>query len=431
MILATFGLLGKAHDFESDGLYYNITSLSELTVSITYKGDSYHSKEYSGVVTIPSTVIYNNNTYSVTSIGYRAFYECSSLTSVTIPESVTTIGMWAFESCSGLTSVTIPEGVTTIVDCAFENCNNLTSIIIPESLTSVGYEAFSGTAWYNSQPDGVVYAGKVLYKYKGIMPKNTSLKVEEGTKGIAGGAFWGCSGLTSISLPEGITSIDDYAFTECDNLISITLPESVTSIGEGAFDDCCGLISITIPSNVTTIGYGAFKSTAWYDDQYGSDGVVYIGKVLYEYKGIMPENTSIEVMEGIKSITAYAFYECTNLISITLPESVMSIGEAAFSYCDNLTSITTCAVTPPSCGPWTFELVNTSIPIYVPTNAIADYQVANEWKDFTNFIGVESGIDNPQFALSNSRLIYDLHGRCIDSLAKGIYIVGGRKVIRK
>lgn len=315
------------------------------------------------------------------------------------------------------------------MDCAFEDCSNLTSIIVPESVRSIGYDAFGGTAWYNNQPDGVVYAGNVLYKYKGTMPKNTSIEVEEGTKGIAGGAFWGCSGLASITLPEGITIIEDYAFTECDNLISITIPESVTSIGEGAFDNCYDLISITIPSNVTTIGSNALSGTAWYNNQ--PDGVVYTGKVLYEYKGVMPENTSIEVREGIKSIAANAFYDCVNLISITLPNSMANIGEAAFSECSSLTSVTSHAVIPPTCGSWAFELVNISIPIYVPTNTIADYQAAKGWKDFTNFIGIEAGINNAKLTIDNSALNYDLKGYRVESPTRGIYIVGGRKVIKK
>lgn len=399
----------NAHDFEVNGIYYRITSSSEnSTVSVTYKGDSYssYSNEYYGVVTIPSTVTYNNNTYNVTSIGFTAFADCSDLT-----------------------SVTIPEGVTRIVDQAFEDCPNLASIKIPSSVTSIGYMAFSNTAWYGSQPNGVIYAGKVLYEYKGTMPENTIIEVKEGTIGIAGGAFWGCSGLRYITIPNSVTNIGDYAFTECPNLTSIILPESVTSIGESAFDDCYNLVSITLPENVTDIGCYAFARTAWYDNNYDFDGAVYIGKVLYEYKGEMPENTSIEVKEGTKSITAYAFYDCTNLISIALPESVESIGEAAFSDCIGLSSIICYATVPPSCVAWAFDCVESSIPIYVPANSISDYQDAKEWRNFTNFIGIESGIDNAQFTNETSRMNYDLHGCRIESPTKGIYIVGCKKVL--
>ena len=117
-------LTASAHDFEVGGIYYNITSSADLTVSVTYRGSSYssYSDEYSGVVTIPSTVTYDSKTYSVTSIGNYAFYNCSSLTSITIPEGVTSIGYYAFYCCSSLASITIPESVTSIGSETFYCC---------------------------------------------------------------------------------------------------------------------------------------------------------------------------------------------------------------------------------------------------------------------------------------------------------------------
>ena len=141
-------LTANAHDFEVGGIYYKITSSADLTVEVTYRGSSYdgYDNEYSGAVTIPSTVTYNSKTYSVTSIGSSAFRYCSSLTSITIPESVTSIGYSAFEKCSSLTSITIPENsrLTSIRGFAFSYCSSLTSITIPESVTSIGDEAFYG-----------------------------------------------------------------------------------------------------------------------------------------------------------------------------------------------------------------------------------------------------------------------------------------------
>ena len=103
---------------------------------------------------------------SVTSIGKNAFRDCKNLTSVTIPDSVTSIGNNAFEGCKSLRSIIIPDGVTSIDYGTFESCENLTNITIPDSVTSI-HDAFEGTAWYNNHPDGFVYAGKVIYKYKG------------------------------------------------------------------------------------------------------------------------------------------------------------------------------------------------------------------------------------------------------------------------
>ena len=147
-VLAVIGLLCSisvsAEDFEVDGIYYNITSSSDKTVEVTFRGNYYnsYSNEYSGAVTIPESVTYNGSDYSVTSIGDCAFCDCSGLTSVEIPNSVTSIGEGAFYSCSGLTSVEIPNSVTSIGYGAFENCSGLTSVEIPNSVTSIESYAF-------------------------------------------------------------------------------------------------------------------------------------------------------------------------------------------------------------------------------------------------------------------------------------------------
>ena len=295
----------SAHDFEVNGIYYKKNSGSQ--VSVTYRGAYYDSykNEYTGVVNIPSTVTYDGTMYSVTSIGSSAFRECSGLTSVTIPNSVTSIGYDAFYSCSGLNSVTIPNSVTSIGGYAFYRCSVLNSVTIPNSVTSIGGGAFSGcsglpsvtipnsvteigeaafygcsgltevtipnsveaigssafdnTPWDNSLPNGLNYVGLVAYKYKGSMPANTSITINEGTKGIAGEAFYRCSGLTSVTIPNSVTTIGGSAFSGCSGLTEVTIGNSVTSIGNWAFYDCFGLTSVTIPNSVTTIGDYAFN----------------------------------------------------------------------------------------------------------------------------------------------------------------------------
>ena len=298
---------------------------------------------------------------------------------------VTEIENHAFLLRRDITTVTISEGITSIGDGVFEDYTSLASISIPDSVISIGFRAFYNTAWLNSQPDGLVYAGKVLYTYKGTMPVNTIINnIRKDTIAIADGAFLGytnltsiiipegvmfigyqaftgsgltsitipasvteigesvfsyCENLTSITLPAGITSIGLWAFQGCASLTSITFPAGLTSIGSEAFIDCTSLASISIPDSVTSIRSGAFFNTAWLNSQ--PDGLVYAGKFLYTYKGTMPANTVISnIRSDTIAIANWAFRNCTNLASITIPLSVRFIGQFAFSHCTSLTSIT-------------------------------------------------------------------------------------------
>lgn len=166
-----------------------------------------------------------------------------------------TISDYMFNGCK-LTSVGLPNSVESIGNNAF--CSSMTSISVPASVTSISSGAFNGTAWYNSQPDGLVYAGKVAYIYKGEMPSNTHINIKDGTLVINNSVFSNCSNLTSITLPNSLTKVGDYAFYRCSGLTSIDIPNNVTSIGMYAFQNCIGLTCIDIPNNVTSIGADAF-----------------------------------------------------------------------------------------------------------------------------------------------------------------------------
>ncbi len=140
-LLLLFGQSLFAYDFEVNGIFYNITSSTDLTVEVTYDVKYQQTSTYVGDVVIPATVENEGTTYSVTSIGYHAFYGCSGLTGIVIPSSVTSIGNWAFSDCTGLTSIEIPSSVTSIGNEAFWGCTGLTSIEIPSGVTSIGGRA--------------------------------------------------------------------------------------------------------------------------------------------------------------------------------------------------------------------------------------------------------------------------------------------------
>ena len=322
-VMLTVNIITNAHDFKVDGIYYKITSSTKCAV--TYKGDTYssYSKEYNGDITIPESVIYYGDTYEVTSIAPYAFYDCSGLTSVTIPNSVTSIGRSAFYGCSGLTSVTIPNSVTSIGDYAFCGCSSLTSVTIPESVTSIESSAFSSCNGLtsivvngnNSKYDSRENCNAIIETQSNKLLlgcKNTT--IPNSVTSIGDYAFYYCSGLTSITIPSSVTSIGDYAFYYCRGLTSITIPSSVTSIGDYAFYYCSGLTSVTIPNSVTSIGNGAF---------WGCSGL-----------------TSVTIPNSVTNIGYKAFQGCSGLTSVTIPNSVTSIGESAFAYCSSLASVT-------------------------------------------------------------------------------------------
>ena len=380
-----------------EGVFSWCTGLTSITIpdSVTNIGD-YAFYNCTGLTSVTIGG-------GVTSIGNYAFADCTGLTSIIVDKentkyhsagnclietatktlilgcktsviptdgSVTSIGPEAFRGCTGLTSVTIGKGVTSIGDYAFYGCSGLTSITIPDSVTSIGRFAFNDTAWYNNQPNGPVYAGKVAYEYKGTMPENTSLTLKEGTLGIGVSAFADCSGLTNITIPDSVTSIGDRAFYGCSGLTSITIPDSVTNIGYMAFIDCEALTSVTIGNSVTSIGAGAFSycpelisiKVSKNNPKYHSEGNCLIETerktlVLGCKTSVIPSNGSVTSIAGgsfvgcsdlanitipnfVTSIGEGAFYGCTGLTSVTIPDSVTSIGEGAFYGCTGLTSIT-------------------------------------------------------------------------------------------
>ena len=250
--------------------------LNSLTFSINGDGTEYSISDCletaRGSLDIPSTY----NGLPVTSIGYLAFQDCISLTSINIPNGVTSIKMSAFYYCSSLSSITIPDSVTSIGNNAFGNCRNLSAVLIPNSVISIG-----------------------------------------------AGAFQYCTSLTNIIIPEGITAIEYITFYYCSNLIDVTIPDSVTSIGSGAFYYCTSLSSITIPDSVTYIAATAFRSCTSLTSIKIPDGVTSIGDSAFYYcynltniafEGDAP-TFGKNVFSRSDSVTAYYYEDATGFTS--------------------------------------------------------------------------------------------------------------------
>ena len=362
LVLVMLPLVASADAVEINGIYYNLNT-DDKVAEVTRNPD-----KYAGNIVIPGSFNYDNVAYSVTSIGDYAFYNCSSLASVTIPNSVTSIGIFAFSGCrlekvivkdlaawcgikfgsrsdnplchadhlysdenTEITNLVIPDGVTSIGDNAFYECTGLTSVTIPSSVTSIGNEVF--------------------YYCTGL----TSVTIGNSVTSIGQYAFAGCSGLTSVTIGNSVMSIGNAAFSGCVNLRSVTIPNSVTSIGINAFSGCIALTSVTIGTSVTSIGAHAFNGctdlqkvivpdiAAWCGikfgsyDSYSDTNPLGIAKHLYSDENT--EITNLVIPDGVTSISDYAFYNCSSFASVTIPNSVTSIGINAFSGCTGLQKV--------------------------------------------------------------------------------------------
>lgn len=213
-------ITASAYDFEVDGIYYNITSMSNLEVEVTYKSlnegwgdDTFSNNSYSGDIQIPSTVNHQNRTYDVISIGRYAFggfhREGSNITNIILPSSIKKIDMGAFRECRYLTSITIPKEVAMINSCAFYN-SNIKSFVVPDNLEFIGRRCFAE-----------------------------------------------CKNLTSIVLGNGLKTVEDGAFENCPNLLevfctSISKPNGLDST---TFSGAHSALEIYVPS-IADYGYG-------------------------------------------------------------------------------------------------------------------------------------------------------------------------------
>lgn len=324
-IITLAGLQGQT--FEIDGINYNITSATEpYTVSVIPK-----NPKYTGLVTIPETVTYDSNTYTVTSIGAYAFDACFALTDISLPNTITTIGHQAFYGCTGLNSITIPNSVTTIAAKSFLGCNNISSVQISQYVSFIGEEAFSSclkleTINVDSNNPNYASIDGVLYN-KAI----TRLIQCPGAK-------------VNVNIPNTVSVIGESAFHNCNYLTSVTIPASVTFIGEEVFAYCNSLLEFIVDSDNTN--YSAFDGILYNKNQTvliqcprGKITVVIPASVLTVGRRAFWSCSSllnISIPNSVKTIETLAFFKCDGLTHVNIPASVTTISERAFASCRGL-----------------------------------------------------------------------------------------------
>ena len=362
-----------------DGVYYNlITSTKTATV---VNG----STSYTGEVTIPASVNYEGEDYTVliiameafknctgltavsigsnvTTISEQAFYQCSHLTSVTVPDCVTSIGKQAFAECWNLATVVIGDGVKTIGDNAFYHCNamnqltlgksvetiganafddcrNLTSVAIPPSVTYFGKNAFLNcnkltavhitdlAAWCGVNDGG---DGNPLYRACHLYLNGAEVKdlvIPDGVKRIGYGAFRNCDGLRTVTIPKSVTDIKDWAFSVCDNLASVSIEGDNTVIGQSAFANCNNLTTLNITGSVASLGTNAFQNCS---------------------KLNMVNITDLAAWCQMTLGGAYAnpldyshrlFLKGEEVKNLVIPNDVTIIKDRVFEYCTNLQTV--------------------------------------------------------------------------------------------
>lgn len=328
---------------------------------------------------------------NVKSIGIDAFTKCSSLKTVTIPNSVTSLGS-AFISCSSLENITIGNGVTKIATRTFSGCKSLKTVVLGNGIKEIDKSAFTNCTSleeyiisennvYFCSVNGVMFnkdkTNLVLYP-KG--KKNASYIIPESVTTIEELAFYNAQYLNTVNIPETLTTIGKQAFLKCYLLSEISIPDNVTSVGDEAFSNCTSLKSVKLSEAMSSIGYEVFLDCE--------------------------SLNSIIIPDGITEIGSSAFQECTSLTSVHIGSGIKKISDS-FDYCKAIKSILISAVNPPETSSSAFNKVKTDIPVYVPAESIESYKKASTWKNFTNFLPIN---DESHFTIGDITYVTMLNG---------------------
>ena len=300
---------------ENDGIIYLI-----LDGKATVSGHTFQIKNKASI--LPKITIKGQD-YDVTSINQEAFFYCTSLESITIPNSIITIGDRAFYECGSLTNLVIPNSVVSIGISAFCQCDSLEELSLPFTDTYLGY--YFGASYEQDSERAV--------------PESLKKVIITGGTEIVSKAFYYCQYIESVIIPSSVTTIGDYAFAACYALTDVEIPSSVLSIGNYAFLSCMAFEDFVIPYGVKSIGDGAFKNCQDLDNIDIPNSVTTIGEHAFDNCNSLYNYGELFIPDSVTSIGEYAFYNCISLNSISLPDSITTIENGLLSSCTYLQSI--------------------------------------------------------------------------------------------
>ena len=370
-LLVLLPLFVSADPVEIDGICY-IFNLSSKVAEVTQ-----NPFIYTGNVVIPKTITYEGVSYEVTSIGTRAFYNCKNLTSVTIPSSVEIIRSDAFSDCAKLNSV------------------HITDI----------------EAWIK-----IIFVSNPLVLAHHLFLNGEEIKdliIPSSVTSIGDNTFIGCS-LTSVTIPNSVTSIGENAFKNCSSLTSVIIPNSVSSIGNTAFSGCSSLTSVTIPNSLNSIFAETFSGCS--------------------------SLTSVIIPNSVTSIGGSAFSGCSQMSTVTIGDGIESIYPSAFSKCPELKDVYCYAEKVPKISSDAFEESNIEYAtLHVPSSSIDAYKTVAPWSSFKNIVAIDAtDIKSLEGTATAPSDVYDQSGRkvltnvtSLEGLPNGIYIVKGKKILKK
>ncbi len=355
--------------------FYNCSSLTNITLPEGLNSIDSYAFQYCynlTSITLPE---------GLNSIDRAAFYECTNLMCINLPESLNFIHWYAFYGCTSLKSITLPEGLNSICDYTFYGCSSLDRVILPESLSSIEYQAFYNCSGLNSitLPGGLnLIREEAFYGCSSL----TSIEIPDDVLYIGYSTFKDCTSLMDVKLPVNLISIHKNSFSGCTSLTSIEIPDGVSTIDESAFAGCTSLTSVKLPTSIATLGHSAFKGCTKLESIEMPEGMTSIG--FYAFANCT-NLKSVVLPESMKTISGGAFNNSTSLKSIVLPQAVSSIGTSAFKGSKNLEMITVKNTTPPSVDSNAFSDTGITT-IYVPAASVNAYKAADGWKDYASQI---------------------------------------------